>query len=307
MVLDAIVSYLTLLASGWLFLQILVGALLLGGIYALVATGFTMIFGVLKILNIAHGEFVILGSYVTYWIFVLLGVDPILAIGITIAAGAFYGFLAHFLVIESVSKKGIEPTIVASFGILLVLQSSMLIAWTGDPRIIVSPYTGNSIVVGPFIIPVVRLTAFSVAAVSLLLLSLFLNRTYVGKAIRAVSQDAEASRLVGIQVWLIQRLGFILGSMLAALTGNLIAIISSFTPTLGPEFLLKSFVILAIVGFGNVKEVFIGGLLLSVVEAFGSFFLGAGMRNVIAYSLLIIILLLRPKGLFGHKVEVREV
>ena len=307
MVLEVITYYLTLLASNWLFLQILVGALLLGGIYALVATGFTMIFGVLKILNIAHGEFVILGSYVTYWVFVLLGVDPILAIGFTLAAGALYGFLTHILVIEGVSKKGIEPTIVASFGILLVLQSGMLIAWTGDPRSIVTSYTGDSIVFGPFIIPVVRLIAFSVAAASLFLLSVFLNRTYIGKAIRAVSQDAEASRLVGIPARSIQRLGFILGSMLAALSGNLIAMISSFTPTLGPEFLLKSFVILAIVGFGNVREVIIGGIILGVVEAFGSFFLGAGMRNVIAYALLIIILLIRPQGLFGHKIEVREV
>jgi len=307
MVLETIITYLTILLKNWLFVQILVGALLLGGIYALTATGFTMIFGVLKVLNIAHGEFVILGSYVAYWVFTLLGLDPLLAIGFTIAAGALYGLLAHVLVIDSVSRKGMEPTIVASFGILLVLQSGMLIAWTGDPRSIVTSYTGQNVIIGLFIIPVVRLIAFSVAVVSLLLLSIFLNRTYIGKAIRAVAQDAEASKLMGIPARSIQRLGFILGSMLAALSGNLIAMLSSFTPTLGPEFLLKSFVILAIVGFGNVREVVIGGLILGVVESFGSFFLGTGMRNVIAYALLIIILLLRPQGLFGHKMEVREV
>lgn len=301
-----VLEQLVLLTKNWLFIQVLVGGLLLGGVYALVAAGFTMIFGVLKILNIAHGEFVVLGSYVAYWVFTLLGIDPLLAIAITLPAAALYGFATYFLAIETVMRRGMEPVIVASFGVLLILQSSMLAAFTGDARSIVTEFTGESLVFGPVVIPLTRLLAFTLAVAALVVLSLFLNRAQIGKALRAVAQDAEASMLMGIPARALQRLGFVIGAMLAGLTGNVIAMVSSFVPTLGPEFLLKSFVILAIVGIGSVGEVIIGGLLLGTVEAFGSFFLGAGMKNVVAYALLIILLLIKPTGLFG-RVEQREV
>lgn len=290
----------------WLIMQLAVGAVLLGGIYALIASGFTMIFGILKILNVAHGEFVVLGAYVAYWVFSLMGLDPLLSLLLVVPIGALYGLAAYKLVLESVSRRGVEPTIMASFGIMLILQTSMMTAWTADPRSIVTQFTGSSISVAGFIIPLARLTAFVVSLASLIALSLFLRLTYIGKAVRAVSQDAEASSILGIPVGRVKVLGFVLGSVMASLSGGLLGTIASFTPTMGPELLLKSFVVLAMVGFGGVAQVLAGGVILAMAETFGSLVLGSGLRNVISYGLLIAVLLARPTGLFSKKEE-REV
>jgi branched-chain amino acid transport system permease protein len=293
-------------STAWLLAQLTVGAVLLGGIYALIASGFTIIFGILKILNVAHGEFVVLGAYVAYWIFSLLGFDPLLSLLLVVPIGALYGLIAYKLVLEGVSRGGVEPTIVASFGIMLILQTSMMAAWTADPRSIVTSFTGSSILAGGIVIPLARLTAFLISLASLITISVFLKFTYVGKAIRAVSQDPEASSMLGIPVGRVKVLGFTLGSLMASLSGGLLGTISSFTPTMGPELLLKSFVVLAMVGFGGVAQVVAGGIILAMAETFGSLVLGSGLRNVVSYGLLIAVLLARPMGLFAKKEE-REV
>ncbi|MCS6770100.1 MAG: branched-chain amino acid ABC transporter permease [Candidatus Caldarchaeum sp.] len=288
-----------------LFGQLLVGALLLGGVYALVTMGLALIFGVMRILNIAHGEFIILGAYATYWISKSLGLDPFLSIALSIPVSALLGFTVNTLVIKGLTKSFDAP-IVSSFGLLLVMQASMLIAWSGDPRSLVTPFTAESIAVGPVLIPVIRLIAFTLSVTVLISLYVFLTRTFVGRAIRAVSQDSETAATLGIPVQRLQTFTFVLSACLAGLSGGLIAMLMSFQPTFGPEFLLKSFVVLALSGVGNIPGVIAGGLILGVGESYGSFFLGSGFRNVVAYALLIGLLLVRPRGLFGER-KVREV
>ncbi|MEM0383219.1 MAG: branched-chain amino acid ABC transporter permease [Candidatus Caldarchaeum sp.] len=288
-----------------LFGQLMVGAILLGGVYALVTMGLALIFGVMRILNIAHGEFIIFGAYATYWVSKLLGLDPFISIALAIPASAVLGFLVNTLMIRGLTKSFDAP-IVSSFGLLLIMQASMLIAWTGDPRSLVTPFTAESIAVGPLLVPVIRLIAFSLSVSVLTALYLFLTRTFVGRAIRAIAQDSETAATLGIPVQRLQSFTFILSTCLAGLSGGLIAMLLSFQPTFGPEFLLKSFVVLALSGVGNIPGVIAGGLILGIGESYGSFFLGSGLRNVVAYALLIVLLLFRPRGLFGEK-QVREV
>ncbi|MEM2095079.1 MAG: branched-chain amino acid ABC transporter permease [Candidatus Caldarchaeum sp.] len=288
-----------------LFGQLMVGAILLGGVYALVTMGLALIFGVMRILNIAHGEFIIFGAYATYWVSKLLGLDPFISIALAIPASAVLGFLVNTLMIRGLTKSFDAP-IVSSFGLLLIMQASMLIAWTGDPRSLVTPFTAESIAVGPLLVPVIRLIAFTLSVSVLTALYLFLTRTFVGRAIRAIAQDSETAATLGIPVQRLQSFTFILSTCLAGLSGGLIAMLLSFQPTFGPEFLLKSFVVLALSGVGNIPGVIAGGLILGIGESYGSFFLGSGLRNVVAYALLIVLLLFRPRGLFGEK-QVREV
>lgn len=288
-----------------LFGQLMVGAILLGGVYALVTMGLALIFGVMRILNIAHGEFIIFGAYATYWVSKLLGLDPFISIALAIPASAVLGFLVNTLMIRGLTKSFDAP-IVSSFGLLLIMQASMLIAWTGDPRSLVTPFTAESIAVGPLLVPVIRLIAFTLSVSVLTALYLFLTRTFVGRAIRAIAQDSETAATLGIPVRRLQSFTFILSTCLAGLSGGLIAMLLSFQPTFGPEFLLKSFVVLALSGVGNIPGVIAGGLILGIGESYGSFFLGSGLRNVVAYALLIVLLLFRPRGLFGEK-QVREV
>lgn len=288
-----------------LFGQLMVGAILLGGVYALVTMGLALIFGVMRILNIAHGEFIIFGAYATYWVSKLLGLDPFISIALAIPASAVLGFLVNTLMIRGLTKSFDAP-IVSSFGLLLIMQASMLIAWTGDPRSLATPFTAESIAVGPVLVPVIRLIAFTLSVSVLTALYLFLTRTFVGRAIRAIAQDSETAATLGIPVQRLQSFTFILSTCLAGLSGGLIAMLLSFQPTFGPEFLLKSFVVLALSGVGNIPGVIAGGLILGIGESYGSFFLGSGLRNVVAYALLIVLLLFRPRGLFGEK-QVREV
>jgi branched-chain amino acid transport system permease protein len=294
-----------LLAPEILFGQLLMGAILLGGIYSLVTIGLALIFGVMRILNIAHGEFIIFGAYATYWISTLLSLDPLLTILLTIPVAALLGYVVNTLLIRGLTKSFDAP-IVSSFGLLLIMQASMLIAWSGDPRSIVTPLTAESISLGPVVVPIIRLLAFTVSIIALTLLHFFLTRTSIGRAIRAISQDSESASTLGIPVQRLQTFTFILSICLAGVSGGLVAMLLSFQPTFGPEFLLKSFVVLALSGVGNIPAVIAGGLVLGIGESYGSFFLGAGLRNVVAYAMLILLLLVRPTGLFGRR-GVREV
>jgi branched-chain amino acid transport system permease protein len=287
------------------YIQLFLGAILLGGLYALVAIGLALIFGVMRILNIAHGDFIILSTYITYWLSQTYGLDPLLTIFLTIPIASLVGFVTYLSVIRGLTKS-FEAPIVSSFGILLILQASMLIAWSGDPRSIVTPFTAESLVIGPYLLPLVRLIAFIVSVAALTLLHVFLNKTYFGRAIKAVSQDSEAASTLGIPVSRIQSITFALSVGMAGLAGGLLSLLLSFTPTLGPEYLLKAFVILALSGIGNIPALLVGGLVLSIGETYGSFFLGSGYRNVVAYIILVLILLLKPAGLFRGLKE-REV
>jgi branched-chain amino acid transport system permease protein len=263
------------------FVQLLVGAVLLGGLYALVTIGLALIFGVMRILNISHGEFIIFGAYVTYWISQILKLDPLITILLTVPVSALLGLAVNTFLIRGLSKNFDAP-IVSSFGLLLILQASMLIAWSGDPRSILTPLTAESISVGPVVVPVIRLMVFILSLTLLLILHLFLTRTYLGRAIRAISQDSESAAILGIPVKHIQTFTFVLSTCLAGVSGGFVAMLLSFQPTFGPEFLLKSFVVLALSGIGNVPAIVAGGLVLSLGETYGSFFLGSGLRNVVA-------------------------
>jgi len=288
-----------------LFGQLLIGAILLGGIYSLITIGLALIFGVMRILNIAHGEFIIFGAYATYWITSLLNLDPLLAIVLAIPASAFLGYIVNRFLMSGVTSSFDAP-IVSSFGLLLIMQAGMLMAWSGDPRSIVTALTAESIRVGSILVPVIRLMAFTISILILTILHIFLSRTYLGRAIRAISQDSESSAILGIPVQKIQTFTFVLSIILAGVSGGLVALLLSFQPTFGPEFLLKSFVVLTLAGVGNIPGVIVGGLVLGIGESYGSFFLGSGLRNVVAYAILILLLLARPRGLFGGR-AVREV
>ncbi len=283
-----------------LLLQITLNGILLGGLYALSASGLALIFGVMRILNLAHGELVIIGAYIGFWMFTLLGVDPFVSLAVSFVALAVMGLLVYRFIVSKVARLGFDPPIIATFGLLLFLQAAMITLWTGDPRALVTSYSGSSVTIGRVVVPILRLASFVLSFAALLLLHLFLSRTYLGKALRATSIDTDAAELLGVPTKLMYQVAFAFGAAFAGLSGTLLGAVYSFEPTNGPAYLLRSLAVIALGGIESLAGVFVAGLILGLVESFSSFLIGGGFRNAVAFMLLLVVLLIRPTGIFGR-------
>lgn len=282
-----------------MFLQLVVFGLVAGGLYALVASGLSLIYGVMKILNIAHGEFLMIGAYVMFWLFRLAGISPLLSILVTTPLLFGLGLLIFKVVIVPLERVGSRhlverSTLIAFFGIMIVLQNTALVLWSAD-------YRSVTYLVEPlhflFInISANRVVVLGISIVIVLLLEFFLTRTYPGKAIRAITQDREAGMLMAINAERLSLFCFGLGTALAGIGGSLAGILNVITPTMGFPFLVKAFVVMIIGGLGNMMGCLYAGLLLGVLEFIGAHLFGEGYRSAIEYVILIVFLLLVSRG-----------
>jgi len=281
--------------------QVTVFGLVWGGLYALTAHGLNLIYGVMKVLNIAHGEFLMLGAYVVFWLFTLWRVNPLVALAVAVPAMVGLGALVHRTVVHPLVRASggsvlalEKSSLVAFFGVLMIVQNGALLAWTGDYRVL--EYLGRPVRLAGVSVAANRLVVLAVALVVTLALHLFLRHTFTGKAIRAVSQDREAGMLMAVDADRIALVSFALGSGLAGLAGGLVALVYVITPTIGILFTVKAFTVMVVGGPGRVVGTFGAGLALGVAEAWGSFFLGEGYRDAIDYVLLVGIILLMSHG-----------
>ncbi len=284
-----------------LWLQILANGLVLGGLYACIAAGFSLVWGVLNIINILHGSFIVLGGYLAFYLYTLFGVHPF--VSILIAAPLFFalGYALQRSMINRMIAAPVLLTLTLTFGLDLVLSNAMLTAFTADFRkLILDPPLGI-VSLGPVVLPVDRLLAMVLALALTGLLYLLLSRSRIGRAIVAVRMDREAASLMGVDVKSVYAITFGLGALMAGASGPLLAMIFPISPLTGPVYLGKAFVICVLGGLGSVPGAMIGGLALGLVESLGALWFGSEHATTLSFVLLIVVLLVRPEGLLGRK------
>lgn len=278
----------------------LVMGVLLGGLYGLIALGLSLVFGVMRLINVAHGDLVILGTYFAYFAFTILGIDPILSLFIGMPLLFGLGFAIQKYLMSRSFGISMEVPLIIAFGISLIIQNVNQIIWTPLSRGLTTSYALESFVVGGVRIPLAYLLDFIAALIVMLLLSQFLRRTYLGKAIVAASQDTRAAQLMGINTARIYALTFGIAMATAAVAGVFLGITFPFTPISGIAFLIIAFGVIIIGGLGSMLGTFIGGIVLGLAQTLGGYFLGAAAQMLIAYIIVLVVLAIRPQGIFGR-------
>ena len=282
--------------TGPMLLQGIVSGLLAGGLYAVVALGMALIFGVMRVINVAHGTLLMLGGYTTFWLFTLYGVNPFVSLVFSFPLLFLVGaFLQRFFVSRVVGAPELS-SLLLTFGLSIFMTNMAMLAWTADYRSV--EFLTGSFLLGPIALSKPRLVVFCFALAITWLAFLFLNLTKTGKAIRATSQHRELAQVCGIDVRRIDLITFGLAAGLAGAGGSLVSMMFSVFPEMGGNYVFKSFLVIVLGGAGNYPGAFFGGLILGLTEGLASLFLGAQLSEVIAYILLVLILLVRPTGLF---------
>lgn len=282
-------------------LGLLVGAVLLAGLYATMSYGLALIYGVMKLVNLAHAGIMMMAAYVAFTLHDRFQLDPLAAVPITfglffvVGMGLYYVFVRG---LPTASGPSIQSLLLL-FGIWLVLQNVAYLVWGGSDRSILTPYTLTNFNLGGIRVAAIRLAVFAVGVASLVLLQLLLGRTYLGKAIRAVAQNRTAAQLVGVDAQRISMIAFGLGTAFAALAGNLMAVLYAFTPEFGRNFLLKAFAVIVLGGMESFTGVALGALILALFETFGVFVMENTMQDLIAFGLLVLVLVVLPGGITG--------
>lgn len=280
--------------------QALLSGLFMGSVYALIAIGFTLVFGVTDIVNFAHGHLVMVAMFVTYALFKFAAVDPYLSLIVVLPLFYLIGVALYFLVIRKIVDAPHSAHMMVTLGLLIFLENLANFFFGGDLRGITTGYTTSSVVLGEISVPLARAGAAAVSLGAVVALALFLHRTSLGKAIRASANNREGAALVGIDVTRVYRIAFALGTVAAALAGAVIVPFSLVSPFVGHEFVLKAFVIAVLGGLGSMAGALAGGLLIGFVEALSSLYISASLGNAIVFGILIAVLLYRPWGLFGR-------
>jgi branched-chain amino acid transport system permease protein len=271
-----------------------------GGVYAAGAVGLSLVFGVSGILNAAHGELVMLGAFTTYWLATLGGVDPLLTLPISFALLFGLGFGLQSLVLNRLLGGPLLRSLLVTFGISLILVNVALRLWSADYRMLTIPYFQRSLLLGPFVIPLARLVACAVGLAMVLALALVLERTDLGRRIRATAQDLEMARLLGVNPFRVYALTFGIGAGIAGAAGSLVAFYAPIEPQMGLTFTLFAFAVVVLGGMGYTAGVLPGGLALGIAQALTETYLEAGLSLLVAFVLLYVILRFMPAGISGH-------
>ncbi len=282
-------------------LQLVLESLLLGGFYAFMSLGFSLIWGVMNIINLAYGSFIVLGAYLSYILFTHLGVDPLLSMPVGIVAGFLAGAILQRFLIDKAMKMEPFMVLILTFGLDIFLAHSLNLLFKADIRSIDTPYAEGSILVGELILSQVKLIVFVTALLLSFLLYLFLKLSWTGRAIRAVALDREGATLVGINPSRIFLIASGIGTAIAFSSGHLYGLLQGFTPFDGAFLTVKAFLVSVLGGLGRVESAMVGGLVLGFVEIFVGFYAGENWRLFASLVLLILILLLRPRGIMGGK------
>jgi branched-chain amino acid transport system permease protein len=277
--------------------QVVVNGILLGGVYALFAAGLNMIVGVMRVINLAHGELMMLGAYTTFFLFTVAHVNPLLSIPASAALLLLLGMALQRLLVERVVKQPLLSSLLLTFGLSTLFLGVALNAWTGDERSV--PYLSGSLRVGPLLVSIVRLVAFAIAVLLTGATYLFLRYSTFGKTIRATSQQPDVAQACGINVTRVRVVTFGLGSALAAAAGSLVSMMFTFNPEIGQVFLPKAFAVIVLGGLGSFVGALLGALVLGVSETVAGYFTSGQRAESVAFIILLVMLLIRPAGLFG--------
>lgn len=282
-----------------LFAQVLVNGVLLGGLYAVMALGLALVWGVLNIVNLAHGAFIMLGAYCSWYLYNDAHIDPFLGLPITAAALFVLGYALQRGLLNLVVKAPMFNTLLITFGIEVVLTYLAQLAFSADFRTINPPYAGNSWQIGPVTLPLARAVAFVIAIVLTVGMWLFLLHTRLGRSIRATAQNLVAARLYGVEPRHLYAMTFAIGLALAGAAGGLYGTVSQVNPYIGASLTGKCFAISIIGGLDNPLGVIVGGLFLGIVESMTALYIGPTFPDVASFGILLLVLIVRPSGLLG--------
>lgn len=283
------------------FLQHVMNALILGGTYALLGIGLTLIFGIMRVVNFTHGELYAFGAYMMYALVMVLGVDFLLALVLATVLGIALGALIEFVLLRKLRDADIDTTMLVMIGAWIAMQNLEQLAWTGVAKSISNPFPEEPLVIGPVSVSWHRLFVLVVALLLIAATYALINRTKLGKAMRATFQDRDTAALMGIQIQHVYMATFALGSGLAAAAGALLGPVFVVTPTMGDLASLKAFAIVILGGLGNIPGATIGGFILAFIEEMGAGYVSSGYRDAMGFLLIILILLFKPTGLVARK------
>jgi len=286
-----------------LLLQAIVNGILMGGVYGLIAVGLTLIFGVMNIINFAHGAFMMLGMYATYWLYVLLGIDPYLSLLLTIPLLFIVGLLIERFLIAQVLDAPGHNQLLLTLGISMFIENFAICLWSPNYRTLEVPYLQNVVNIGTVMISIPKVIAFLSAIIFTALLYYFLKKTDMGKAIRAASEEKEGALTVGINLKKIYYLAFGIGAACVGAAGTVIAPFFYVNPHVGGIFVIVAFVVVVLGGMGNFIGAFFAGLIIGLAESVGAAFVPGQVKQFIIYFIFILVLLFKPEGLFGRSNE----
>jgi branched-chain amino acid transport system permease protein len=280
-------------------MQSILSGILIGGIYALNGIGLTLIFGVMRVTNFAQGDLMMVGMYVTFFLFKLAGVDPFVSVIFTMPALFVLGALLQRTLIDRVLDALPQNQILLTIGVGLVLSNIAMLVFTSDYRILSTSYSSSSVALGEIHLSTPLLFCFAITVAITAALYWFLMRTNTGMAIRATAQDRDAAQLMGVDARRMGLLAFGLGSALAGAAGALISPTYYIYPQVGGSFTLKAFVVVVLGGMGSVVGATLGGVLIGTAESLSAAYLGSGVKDICVYVIFLLVLLLKPAGLLG--------
>ena len=281
--------------------QLGVSTVLLGGIYALVAVGLTLIFGIMRVVNFAHGEFLMLGMYVAFWAYTLWNLDPYFVLFVSIPLFFGIGFLTYVLVMRGVIHASHNVQIFTTVGLSTALQNAALVLWAGDFRTVRPWHSSVVIRVLGMAFNLSQVVAFAIAVALTLALFAFMKWTHTGRVMRATAQDHDAATLMGIDTDKVYRLTFAIGIACVGAAGVLVSPLYAVYPTAGLQFVLLAYVVVVLGGLGDMLGAMLGSLIVAAVEVVGSYFFGIAWKEVFYFTLFIAVLVFRPAGLFGQR------
>ena len=285
-----------------LVLQQVVNGVTIGVVYALIAVGLTLVFGILDVINFAHGEFYMIGAFLTHALTVRLGLDYFVALLLTIVGGAVVGLVAERLTVRQLKDRHMFTVVLSTLGLSIFLQNGALLTLGPDPREIELAWGSRPLIIGGVVITFLRVAVLATGATLIVALTWFIRRTIWGMAMRAVATNRAAAALMGISVDRIYALTFAIGAALAGVAGGLLGAMFTIEPSMGEWAVVKAFSVVIMGGMGNVPGAVLGGIILGVTESLGAGFLpgGTSYKDGIGYAILILVLLCRPQGLFGR-------
>jgi len=287
-----------------LVLQSLISGIMMGSVYALLGVGFSLSWGVMKVINISHAAFGLIAAFLAYSLLQVWGLDPILSIGLSVPLLFFAGCIIYRLFISPITqaKEVIVSSMILTFGIAIILENLMLLIWSPDPRVLTTSYTSKVFILGPLYFQYSRLAGFIMAALGVWVIHSFLKKTYIGKAVRAAWQQPEAAQLYGVNLKRISMVTFGLAVASAGAGGVSLAFLYSFEPHTHNIWLIYLFLVVIVGGVGNVLGTALAGLIIGVITGLSLAFLPYQWVNLLTFGLLMIILIFRPHGLFGSEV-----
>lgn len=284
-----------------LWLASAVNGLALGGLYAATALGLAMVFGVMRLVNVVHGELVILASYLSWTMFTRAGIDPFLGLVVVVPALFLAGWAIQRFLLNPLMRQGMEAPMLTTFGLSIIAQSLFLFAWTPDSRSIKTWYSDKVAKVASVSVPNMFVLGLLAAAVLAGAMHLFVMHTRAGKAVRAASQSPEAAAMMGIDISRVYALTYAIGAALAAVGGVLVATTFTFVPSSGLAYLLKGFTIVVLGGMGSIGGTLLAGMLLGLAESLGAAAFGTAYKDLFGLLLFLLVLAFRPAGIFGRR------